>query len=64
MLAGIGFTMSLFFAGVAFGTNDEPALSAKIGTVAGSLASAALGLVFLAISTSRSTAPEEHREHA
>ncbi len=64
MLAVIDFSMNLFFAGVAFGTDERLALSAKIGTVAGSLASAALGLVFLAISTSRSTAPEELREHA
>lgn len=62
MLAGIGFTMSRFFAGVAFGTNDGLALSAEIGTVAGSLASTALGLAFLATITSRNTAPEEYRE--
>jgi NhaA family Na+:H+ antiporter len=60
MLAGIGFTMSLFFAGVAFGTNDALALSAKIGTLAGSLASAVMGLAFLVLATWRDP---EHREH-
>lgn len=48
MLAGIGFTMSLFFAGVAFGTNDALALSAKVGVLVGSVASAAIGITFLA----------------
>ncbi len=48
LLAGIGFTMSLFFAGLAFGTRDALALSAKIGILSGSVISAALGIVFLA----------------
>lgn len=49
LFAGIGFTMSLFFAGVAFGTQDIFALSAKVGVLAGSLASAVLGAAFLAL---------------
>ncbi len=48
MLAGIGFTMSLFFTGLAFGTSDALALSAKLGILAGSAISAALGIAFLA----------------
>lgn len=47
MLAGIGFTMSLFFAGVAFGANDALALSAKVGILVGSVASAAIGIAYL-----------------
>ena len=49
MLAGIGFTRSLFFAGVAFGDNDSLALSAKIGVIVGSLASAVMGIGYLAL---------------
>jgi len=48
LLAGIGFTMSLFFAGLAFGTRDALALSAKIGILSGSVIAAALGIAFLA----------------
>lgn len=57
MLAGIGFTMSLFFAGLAFGTNDALALSAKIGILAGSVVSAVLGITFLAVATASRTEP-------
>lgn len=48
ILAGIGFTMSLFFAGVAFGASAGLVLSAKVGVLAGSIASATFGLAFLA----------------
>ena len=60
MLAGIGFTMSLFFAGLAFGTSDALALSAKIGILAGSVVSAALGIAFLAAAAAGRTQPHEH----
>lgn len=58
MLAGIGFTMSLFFAGLAFGTRDPLSLSAKVGILAGSAVSAALGIAFLAFVAAR-----RHEEH-
>lgn len=64
MLAGIGFTMSLFFAGVAFGTNDALALSAKVGVLIGSAASAAIGLAFLAALAARRTEPRDHEGRA
>jgi len=64
MLAGIGFTMSLFFAGVAFGTNDTLALSAKVGILVGSVASAAFGVAFLAAIAARRTKPGEHEGQA
>lgn len=60
MLAGIGFTMSLFFAGVAFGTSDALALSAKVGILAGSAASAGFGIAFLAAIEARRKKPGEH----
>ena len=64
MLAGIGFTMSLFFAGVAFGANDALALSAKVGILAGSLASAASGIAFLAATAHRLKTPAKHNGQA
>lgn len=59
MLAGIGFTMSLFFAGLAFGTSDALALSAKIGILAGSVVSAAPRIAFLAVAAAGRTEPHE-----
>ncbi|MCA9132020.1 MAG: Na+/H+ antiporter NhaA [Planctomycetales bacterium] len=44
-LAGIGFTMSLFIAGLAFGSDVLD--TAKVGVLVGSAASAALGITFL-----------------
>jgi len=64
LLAGVGFTMSLFFAGLAFGTSDALALSAKSGVLAGSLVSAALGIAFLQLVAARAPAREEHEEQA
>ena len=45
-LAGIGFTMSLFIAGLAFDTPDQLD-TAKVGIMLGSLASGILGVVVL-----------------
>ena len=53
-LAGIGFTVSLFIAGLAY---SDPSLveGAKIGIFAGSAVAAALGLVLLAAAARRSS---------
>lgn len=64
MLAGIGFTMSLFFAGVAFGTNDALALSATVGILVGSVACAVFGISFLAAIAARRTKPGERQGQA
>lgn len=63
-LAGIGFTMSLFFAGVAYGSDDGLALSAKIGIVIGSLASALVGIAYLAFMPRLRSGPEGRHEAA
>jgi len=47
MLAGIGFTMSLFVSELAFGGLSTTLASAKIGILSGSLISAILGMVFI-----------------
>jgi len=56
LLAGIGFTMSLFIAGLAY----PPVVldAAKIGILAASLASAAAGLVVLVGLTSKAPGPD------
>ena len=55
MLAGIGFTMSIFIAGLAF--PDEARLSAaKLGILAGSLVSALAGAAFLGLVTPKDAA--------
>jgi NhaA family Na+:H+ antiporter len=53
ILAGIGFTMSLFIAGLAF---NNPALLdlSKIGILTGSLLSGVVGFLFLKTSSSKS----------
>ena len=53
ILAGIGFTMSLFIAGLAFEKPDLLDLS-KIGILTGSLFSGIIGFVFLRISAPKS----------
>jgi Na+:H+ antiporter, NhaA family len=46
MLAGIGFTMALFIAGLAFG--DDHLNAAKLGILSASVLSAVLGTALLA----------------
>lgn len=61
ILAGIGFTMSLFISGLAFEADAALQESAKIGILLASTASAVLGLVFLMTgpSTSNSGGPSQ-----
>jgi NhaA family Na+:H+ antiporter len=47
ILCGIGFTMSLFVANLAFGGNEHELAAAKVGTLAASLACGLLGAVIL-----------------
>jgi len=60
ILAGIGFTMSLFIAGLAFsdvGTQN----ATRVGVLLGTLASALFGSLVLLLATSRAT-PNGHRK--
>lgn len=50
VLCGIGFTMSLFIGGLAFGDSGDMATATKLGVFAGSLASAVAGSVVLRLS--------------
>ena len=66
MLAGIGFTMSLFVAGLAFG---DPAhttylAGAKVGILTGSFASAIFGILFMKIVSKPTNTPEESSSDA
>jgi NhaA family Na+:H+ antiporter len=61
-LGGIGFTMSLFIAGLAFGGAEQQLTAAKLGTFLASLIAGLVGWVYLrssatarpAVSTGRS----------
>ncbi len=50
-LAGVGFTMSIFIAGIAFADNQVVLDSAKIGILLGSFVSGFIGFVILRFST-------------
>lgn len=54
LLAGIGFTMSLFFTALAFGSRAALAVSGTVGVLIGSLVAAVLGVGFLAMTAGRS----------
>ena len=54
-LAGIGFTMAIFIAGLAFNSSPEYVDSAKIGILIGSLISAIIGFIILRIKTEKGT---------
>jgi len=53
LLCGIGFTMSLFIGALAFPAHPELAEAAKLGVLAGSLASAVLGFLVLRLAPGR-----------
>ena len=59
LMAGIGFTMSLFFAGVAFANQPALTLSARVGVLAGSLVSAVLGAIVIVLAARRSRAARQ-----
>ncbi len=54
-LAGVGFTMSIFIAGLAFENSQMLIDSAKIGILIGSLISAVLGFVILRLNSKKTT---------
>jgi NhaA family Na+:H+ antiporter len=54
VIAGIGFTVALFIAGLAFPASPELLDEAKLGIVAGSVLSALAGFVWLRLATPRS----------
>ena len=59
ILTGVGFTMSLFLGGLAFGPGDTLAQSeVRLGVIAGSLASAVVGAALLAWTARRRDAAE------
>lgn len=58
LLGGIGFTMSLFIAALAFGEGG-PLLPARLGIAVGSLVSAVLGYILLHASTRAAPARQE-----
>jgi Na+:H+ antiporter, NhaA family len=59
-LGGIGFTMSLFVAQLAF--PDGPLLDAgKVGILTGSLASGVIGSTLLVLGLKKDLATDEHR---
>lgn len=58
MLAGIGFTMSLFIGGLAFPGNEALVDEVKIGVLAGSLLSAVAGFLVLRFAPPRRANPD------
>jgi NhaA family Na+:H+ antiporter len=52
-LCGIGFTMSLFIAGLAFGEGSAEHDAAKLGVLAGTVLAALLGWLILSLSAKR-----------
>jgi hypothetical protein len=59
LLAGIGFTMSLFVTGLAFPDDAATRMSAKVGILTGSVVSALAGLAVLRFAGGKVPAPTE-----
>ncbi|WP_031304323.1 Na+/H+ antiporter NhaA [Sphingobium quisquiliarum] len=57
VLCGIGFTMSLFIGGLAFGEGSHQNDAAKLGVLSGSVASAVIGYIILRIVPAVKPAP-------
>jgi NhaA family Na+:H+ antiporter len=64
MLAGIGFTMSLFIGGLAFPGNALLVDEVKIGVLAGSILSAVLGFLILRFAASGKISPDAEPDAA
>ena len=62
-LAGIGFTMSIFIAGLAFGGDDSLLKTSKLAILAASLISGILGSIAL-VSATRAPDPAAASSHA
>lgn len=62
MIAGVGFTMSLFVGALAFPTHPELAASVRFGVLGGSTIAAVAGLWFLSAVLQRGPAPDPHTE--
>ena len=61
LLAGIGFTMSLFIGSLAFaGYKEDYAYAVRLGVLAGSLASGLLGYLVLRVATTRAAASRDN----
>lgn len=63
LLAGIGFTMSLFIAELAFAGHAEQLLMAKLGILCASLAAGILGYGWLLLTTRRKPARAEGKDN-
>lgn len=63
LLCGVGFTMSLFIGALAFPGRPELIDAAKVGTLAGSVISAALGCLALRLSSPSPFAAEDDAEY-
>ena len=64
VLAGIGFTMSLFIAALAFGKSADALTSAKLGTLVASLIAGVVGWLTLRFSPVRAVPGAPAGEHA
>ena len=58
-LAGIGFTVSLFIAGLAYPENPDLEAAARLGILAGSIVAGALGMLLLFAASKRNDAEQQ-----